>query len=61
MTPDEVTTITSMISNVGFPIAMCLLMMWYIYTSQSKLTEAINELKETMVEVKARLEAMKNE
>ena len=61
MTPEAVSTVTSLISNVGFPIAMCLLMMWYIYTSQSKLTEAINELKETMVEVKARLEAMKNE
>jgi len=55
MTPD---TVTTLISNVGFPIAMCLLMMWYIYTSQSKLTEAINELRETMVEVRARLEAM---
>ncbi len=61
MTPDVANTVTNLISNVGFPIAMCLLMMWYIYTSQSKLTEAINELKETMVEVKARLEAMKNE
>lgn len=60
MNADTVNVVTSMISNVGFPIAMCLLMMWYIYTSQSKLTEAINELKETMVEVKARLEAMKD-
>lgn len=59
MTPDAVNTVTTLISNVGFPIAMCLLMMWYIYTSQSKLTEAINELKDTMVEVKAKLEAMK--
>lgn len=58
MSTDIVPTITNLISNVGFPIAMCLLMMWYIYTSQSKLTEAINELRETMVEVRARLEAM---
>lgn len=58
MSVDTVSTVTSLISNVGFPIAMCLLMMWYIYTSQSKLTEAINELRETMVEVRARLEAM---
>ena len=58
MSADVVPTITNLISNVGFPIAMCLLMMWYIYTSQSKLTEAINELRETMVEVRARLEAM---
>lgn len=58
MSADVVSTVTSLISNVGFPIAMCLLMMWYIYTSQSKLTEAINELRETMVEVRARLEAM---
>lgn len=58
MTPDTVNTVTGLISNVGFPIAMCLLMMWYIYTSQSKLTEAINELRETMVEVRAKLEAM---
>ena len=58
MSADVVSTVTSLISNVGFPIAMCLIMMWYIYTSQSKLTEAINELRETMVEVRARLEAM---
>lgn len=58
MSADVVQTVTNLISNVGFPIAMCLIMMWYIYTSQSKLTEAINELRETMVEVRARLEAM---
>lgn len=59
MDAEAMNIVVQLISNVGFPIAMCIFMAWYIYTSQSKLTEAINELKETMVEVKAKLEVLK--
>ena len=45
----EVSTITSVISTVGFPIAMCIALLWYIYKQseshkdESKaFTEALN-------------------
>lgn len=45
----DATNIISVVSQVGFPIAMCLVMAWYIkYTNDqhkdeiSKITEALN-------------------
>ena len=45
----DVTNVISVVSQVGFPIAMCLVMAWYIkYTNDqhkdeiSKITEALN-------------------
>lgn len=50
----DVGSITQIISTVGFPIAMCLVMMWYIKDTSdkhkeetSKFTEALN--KNTLV------------
>lgn len=37
--------IMSAISTVGFPIAMALLMFWYLQKETEGLKEAINELK----------------
>ena len=45
----DVSSITQIISTVGFPIVMCLVMMWYIKDTSdkhkeetSKFTEALN-------------------
>ena len=45
----DVSSVISIVSQVGFPIAMCLVMAWYIkYTNDqhkdeiSKITEALN-------------------
>lgn len=50
----DVSSITQIISTVGFPIVMCLVMMWYIKDTSdkhkeetSKFTEALN--KNTLV------------
>lgn len=50
----DVGSITQIISTVGFPIVMCLVMMWYIKDTSdkhkeetSKFTEALN--KNTLV------------
>lgn len=49
---DEITTI---ISTVGFPIAMCILMAWFIYQLNEKHTEQIEKInlehKQEMTEV----------
>lgn len=41
---DNMSDIVSLISNVGFPMAMTLVMMWYIYDSNSKHAEQIKEI-----------------
>ena len=45
----DVSSVISIVSQVGFPIAMCLVMAWYVkYTNDqhkeeiSKITEALN-------------------
>ena len=40
--------IVQLISNVGFPIAMCLMMMWYINNSMKQMTLTIESLKKTV-------------
>ena len=42
MTPDQV---ISAISTVGFPIAVCLFVLYRLETSMKANTEAINQLK----------------
>lgn len=43
------------IANQGFPICMCIVLIYYIFTSQKQLTEAINELRETLKEIKQQI------
>lgn len=31
------------VSTIGFPIAMCLMLCWYIYTTQKELNATINK------------------
>ena len=42
----EIGTITQLITTVGFPIAMCLVMCWFVYDSNSKHRTDINTLNE---------------
>lgn len=41
----------SVISTLGFPIAVCLLLFWYIYKTQEKSTAQITELGTTVKEL----------
>lgn len=39
----DLSTITNLISTIGFPIVMCIIMMWYIkYTNDKDLEERKN-------------------
>lgn len=40
--------VIQMISTVGFPIAMCLVLAWYIYTKDKTHKEEINKLSDAV-------------
>lgn len=40
--------IVSVISSVGFPITMALLLLWYIYDSNNKHKEEIDRMSEAL-------------
>ena len=40
--------IVSVISSVGFPITMALLLLWYIYDSNNKHKEEIDRISEAL-------------
>ena len=54
--------IVNIISSVGFPIAMCLILMWYINTTQKELISKLADISGaiskliTKVDVKAGIE-----
>lgn len=53
--------IAQMVSSMGFPIAMCLLLAWYIKTRDDAHTEQITRLTEQhKEEAKAMTEALQN-
>ncbi len=47
--------IVNVISTVGFPIGMCLILCYYIYMVQDSLTKAINELTQMVKELNTEL------
>lgn len=53
-------TIVSTISSVGFPIVMCLILMWYIKDTHTKLTEAIQNLTQAVVKLEVRLDKIED-
>ena len=44
----NVNDITTVISTVGFPIAVCLILFFYIYKKQEKTDDTIAKLTETI-------------
>ena len=44
----EVTEIINMVSTVGFPIAMCLMLSWYVKTSNDSYREDIRSLQQSI-------------
>lgn len=37
----DITAVTQLISNLGFPIAVCCIMFWYVYKVQKSHSEEI--------------------
>lgn len=57
----DASAITQIVSTVGFPIAMCLLLAWYVKTLNDNHTQQINKLnQEHKEEVKQMTEAVQN-
>lgn len=56
----EYTELVSMISSVGFPIVMCLLLWYQMRQSEDLHREEINSLKDVIADVKAALIELKN-
>lgn len=48
--------ISNLISTVGFPIVMCLVLIYFQYTSINKMTEALDDLKNVITEFMAKME-----
>ncbi len=58
MTPADVLQV---VSTLGFPIAMCLILAWYVKTRDDAHTEQINRISEMhREEAKAMTEALQN-
>lgn len=57
----DVTQITTVISTVGFPIVMCLLMAWYFTKRDETMTKALNNLTTAVNRLCAKMEEEKNE
>lgn len=53
MTVQDITTI---ISTVGFPIVMCLLMAWYFYKRDQTMADALSNLTVAVNKLCAKLE-----
>ena len=46
----DITEVTQVISNVGFPIGMCLLVFYYMAKQDTKHTEETEHLRTTLEE-----------
>lgn len=55
----EYTELVSMISSVGFPIVMCLLLWYQMRQSEELHKEEINSLKDVIADVKTALTELK--
>ena len=57
----DANTIISTISSVGFPIVMCLILVWYIKNTHEKLIEAIQSLTGAVIKLETRLDKIEEE
>lgn len=57
----DASTVTQIVSTVGFPIAMCLILAWYVKSLNDTHSEQISKLnQEHKEEVKQMTEAVQN-
>ena len=49
-------SIVQLISNVGYPIAMSLILLWYINTKEEKQNNLLLEVKEVLIVIKNYIE-----
>lgn len=52
------TELSQVISSVGFPIVMCLILMWYVKDLQTTMTQTLNDLKNTIAILNEKIEKL---
>lgn len=57
----EYSTVTQLIGSFGFPIVMCLLMTWYINSTNKELTTAINNLSKISKAILTKLDIVEDD
>ena len=45
---DDMDEIVTLVQTVGFPIGMCLILCWYIYSVENKTQQILESLKDTI-------------
>ena len=53
----DLAEIGGLISSIGFPIVMCLILVYFMNVTNTKLTDAINGLQNVITELIAKEEA----
>lgn len=52
----DINTIFQAIGSIGFPIVMCVILVYYMQTEMKSLKEAVNELKVAITALTTKLE-----
>lgn len=50
--------IINVVSNVGFPIAMCVIMTYYYHTSIEEMKKTTNTLNDTITALNSKIDAL---
>lgn len=50
--------IINVVSNVGFPIAMCVIMIYYYHTSIEEMKKTTNTLNDTITALNSKIDAL---
>lgn len=50
--------IVNVVSNVAFPIAMCVIMTYYYHTTIKEMEKSINTLNDTIVVLNTKIDAL---
>lgn len=56
----DLNALSSLISGVGFPIVMAVILIWYIKEEQDKMRETLNELKTAITRLIDRIDNMEH-
>ena len=50
--------IVNVVSNVAFPIAMCVIMTYYYHTTIKEMEKSINTLNDTIIALNSKIDAL---
>lgn len=56
----DISAVANLVSSVGFPILVALILIWYIKEEQDKMRETLNELKTAITRLIDRIDRMED-